>query len=315
MVPCSDPLRRVAARGVLGGRAQKSRDRLARHIAHHRYVPCFYLVITPLVPHLWLPIGPHYFHLGFLTLFRCSESRTYSFWRFPKVLAFSPSAALPMASACLVLCSVSACTLMWVRSSLVSEASINPHPPTDPYVVHHGALGSYATVYLNDQSQRMCMVCVPRYFLSHDSPSDRARDLCDNARENVAQMVHCVVFRMLRIALTLPIERMTSASAQENTAQTTNCVLCVPANPVSSTALTRANHPLRRVPSCLPHLSNCSECGIGCCALMRRRGHGSVSRPRGRGVRAPGRRHRRHCGLRRQVCARGNVLILARACV
>lgn len=47
-------------------------------------------------------------------------------------------------------------------------------PITDPYVVHHGALGSFATVYLNDNSNAGDMVERLRALEGMDAVYDRA---------------------------------------------------------------------------------------------------------------------------------------------
>jgi hypothetical protein len=55
-------------------------------------------------------------------------------------------------------------------------------PITDPYVVHHGALGSFATVHLHDTAQlglatEVC-VCLP----SHMAAMHHRRDICVSRR-------------------------------------------------------------------------------------------------------------------------------------
>ena len=61
--------------------------------------------------------------------------------------------------------------------SLLADAGVDATvilPITDPYVVHHGALGGYATVYLKDRSDAgLYGVLVQSSFLAVFSPLAR----------------------------------------------------------------------------------------------------------------------------------------------
>ena len=85
-------------------------------------------------------------------------------------------------------------------------------PITDPYVVHHGALGSFATVYLDDKDDASAAValldghvCVERVMTKevaaaeYELPLDRIGDLVVVASTHAVLGKYCVALPLAKI--------------------------------------------------------------------------------------------------------------------